>query len=37
MSSGNEGIFDGVIADGLRNKPSRRQGNVGKIHSSGAT
>jgi hypothetical protein len=30
-------IPDGVIADGLRNKPSRRQGNVGKIHSSGAT
>jgi hypothetical protein len=37
MSSGNEGIPDGVNVDGLKNKPSRRQGNVGKIHSSGAT
>jgi hypothetical protein len=37
VSSGNEGILDGVIADELRNKPSRRPGNIGKIHSSGAT
>jgi hypothetical protein len=34
---GNEGIPDGVIVDGLKNKPNRRQGNVGKIHSLGAT
>jgi hypothetical protein len=37
VSSRNEGIPDGVIADELRNKPSRKQGNVGKILSSGAT
>jgi hypothetical protein len=37
MSLGNEGIPDGAIVDGLKNKPSRRQGNVEKIHSSGAT
>ena len=37
MSSGNEGILDGVIADELRNKPSKMQGNAGRIHSSGAT
>jgi hypothetical protein len=36
-SSENEGTPDGVIADELRNKPSRMQGNVEKIHSSGAT
>jgi hypothetical protein len=36
-SSGNEGIPADVIADELRNKPSRTQGNAGKIHSSGAT
>jgi hypothetical protein len=37
VSSGNEGIPDGTIVDGLKNKSSRRQGNVGKIHYSGAT
>jgi len=37
VSSGNEGIPDDAIVDGLKNRPSRRQGNVGKIHSSGAT
>jgi hypothetical protein len=37
MSSGKEGIPDNAIVDGLKNRPSRRQGNVGKIHSSGAT
>jgi hypothetical protein len=36
-SSGKEGIPDDAIIDGLKNRPSRRQGNVGKIHSSGAT
>jgi hypothetical protein len=35
VSSGNEGIPDGAIVDELKNKPSRRQGNIGKIHSSG--
>ena len=28
---------DDTIVDGLNNRLSRRQGNVGKIHSSGAT
>jgi hypothetical protein len=37
VSSGKEGIPDDAIVDGLKNRPSRRQGNVGKIHSSGAT
>jgi hypothetical protein len=37
VSSGKEGIPDDTIVDGLKNRPSRRQGNVGKIHSSGAT
>ena len=36
-SSGKEGIPDDTIVDGLKNRPSRRQGNVRKIHSSGAT
>ena len=36
-SSENEGIPADVIADELRNKPSRTQGSTGKIHSSGAT
>jgi hypothetical protein len=37
VSSGKEGIHDDAIVDGLKNRPSKRQGNVGKIHSSGAT
>jgi hypothetical protein len=37
VSSGNEGILDDAIVDGLKNRPNRRQGNVGKIHSSGIT
>jgi hypothetical protein len=37
VSSENGGIPDGVIADGLRNKLSRRQSSIGKIYSSGAT
>jgi hypothetical protein len=37
VSSEKEGIPDDAIVDGLKNRPSRRQGNVGKIHSSGAT
>jgi hypothetical protein len=37
VSSGKEGIPDDAIVDGLKNRTSRRQGNVGKIHSSGAT
>jgi hypothetical protein len=37
VSSGKEGIPDDAIVDGLKNRSSRRQGNVGKIHSSGAT
>jgi hypothetical protein len=37
VSSGKEGIPDDAIVDELKNRPSRRQGNVGKIHSSGAT
>jgi hypothetical protein len=36
-SSGNEGTPDDVIADGLRSKPSKMQGNTGRILSSGAT
>jgi hypothetical protein len=31
-SSGNEGTPDNVIVDELRNKPSKTQGNVEKIH-----
>jgi hypothetical protein len=37
VSSGKEEIPDDAIVDGLKNRPSRRQGNIGKIHSSGAT
>jgi hypothetical protein len=37
MSSGKGGIPDDAIADELKNRPNRKQGNVGKIHSSGAT
>jgi hypothetical protein len=37
VSSGKEGIPDDTIVDGLKNKPNRRQGNVEKIHFSGAT
>jgi hypothetical protein len=37
VSLGKEGIPDDAIVDGLKNMLSRRQGNVGKIHSSGAT
>jgi hypothetical protein len=36
-SSENEGTPDGVIADELRNKPSKTQGSTEKIHSSVAT
>jgi hypothetical protein len=37
VSSGKEGIPDDAIVDGLKNRPSRKQGNAGKIHSSDAT
>ena len=37
VSSGKEGITDDTIVDGLKNRPSRKQGNAGKIHSSDAT
>jgi hypothetical protein len=37
MSLGNEGIPDDAIVVGLKNRLSRRQGSVGKIHSLGAT
>jgi hypothetical protein len=37
VSSGKEGIPDDVIVDELKNRPNRKQDNVGKIHSSGAT
>jgi hypothetical protein len=37
VSSGKEGIPDDAIVGGLKNRPSRRQGNVGKFHSLGAT
>jgi hypothetical protein len=33
VSSGNEGIPDDAIVGRLKNRPSRRQGSVGKIHS----
>ena len=36
-SSEKEGTLDDVTVGRLKNRPSRRQGNVGKIHSSGAT
>jgi hypothetical protein len=36
-SSENEGTPDDVIADGLRSKLSKMQGNAGRIRSSGAT
>jgi hypothetical protein len=37
VSSGKEGIPDDAIVDRLKNRPSRKQGNAGKIHSSDAT
>jgi hypothetical protein len=37
VSLGKEGIPDDVIVDELNNRPKRKQDNVGKIHSSGAT
>jgi hypothetical protein len=37
VSSGKEGIPDDAIIDELKNMPNRKQDNVGKIHSSGAT
>jgi hypothetical protein len=37
VSSGKEGILDNAIFDELKNRPNRKQDNVGKIHSSGAT
>jgi hypothetical protein len=35
-SSEKEGILDDVTVGRLKNRPSRKQGNVGKIHSSDA-
>jgi hypothetical protein len=35
-SSEKEGTLDDVIVGRLKNRPSRKQGNVGKIHSSDA-
>jgi hypothetical protein len=35
-SSEKEGTLDDVTVGGLKNRPSRKQGNVGKIHSSDA-
>jgi hypothetical protein len=37
VSSGKGGIPDDAIADELKNRPNRKQGNIGKIHSSGVT
>jgi hypothetical protein len=37
VSSRKGGIPDGVIAGELKNRLNRKQGNAGKIHSSGAT
>jgi hypothetical protein len=37
VSSGKEGILDDPIVDELKNRPNRKQDNVGKIHSSGTT
>jgi hypothetical protein len=37
VSSGKEGIPDDAIVDRLKNRPSRKQGNTEKIHSSDAT
>ena len=36
-SSGNEGTPDDAIADGFRSRPSKTQGNAGRIRSLGAT
>jgi hypothetical protein len=35
-SSEKEGTLDDVIVDRLKNRPSRKRGNAGKIHSSDA-
>jgi hypothetical protein len=37
VSSGKGGIPDDAITDELKNRPNRKQSNVAKIHSSGAT